>query len=117
MQGSLRDLPADLLEDTFFDIFAGQARLALTPNLDAFEQGARGIVARLPHRKNGIQVDMGIDEGWNYQSPSGVDFARRAAAGGEFAGDPGETPVLDRDIYQPMAPVKLGIMDDEIVLH
>src|SRR5579871_6608174 len=111
VQRSLRHFPAYLFQYAPFHIFARQRGLALAPDLDAFEQSAAGIVARLSHRQHGIQVDMRIDEGGRNQPTGSINFVCRTVS--NIRRDASELPILNSDIDQSRLAVQSGMTNDE----
>src|SRR5437763_14004364 len=102
MKRTLRYLPTNLFQSPALDIFAGQARLALTPDLDALQQCARRVVARLPHSEHSIKVDMGIDKGRGDKHTSTINLTNGAIRG-ELIGDTGVIYILNCNIYKVQA--------------
>src|SRR6266700_197769 len=116
VQRTLRYLPANLFQNPIPDIFTGQTRFALAPDLDTFQQRARRVVARLPHGEYGIQVNMGINK-WRRDKPaSGINLANGIIRG-EFIGYPGELTILYGDINKAFTAMKACMMDNKVVLH
>src|SRR6266568_2827570 len=116
VQRSLGYFPTDLLQGTLFNIFTGQTSLAFTPDLDPFKQRARSIVARLPHRQHGIQMNVSINEGRRHEPASGIDLSLSAIRG-KIAGDFSKAPILDGDVNKTTVTIKPGMADDEVILH
>src|SRR6266478_3481126 len=118
MQCSLRHFPANLLQCPALDILVCQARLALTPNLDAFQQGAGRIVAWLPHGEYRVKVHVGIDEGRRNQPTSSINLACRTIPCFSFAWpDSSEVSILNGDINKSLTTMQLRVTDDEVVMH
>jgi hypothetical protein len=59
---ALGDFPADRLARSGLDVLVGQRGLALGPGLDALDQRAGLVVARLADRQDRIEVDVRVDE-------------------------------------------------------
>src|SRR5690242_20224568 len=110
VQRPLRYFPAYLFQHAPLHIFARQRWFALAPDLDAFEQGTAGIVARLSNSQHGIQVDMRIDEGGRDEPPGSIDFARCPIS--NLTRDAGELAILNSDIDQSRAAVQPGMAND-----
>ncbi|MNG92065.1 hypothetical protein D3C79_509840 [compost metagenome] len=82
---------ADGLFRAVLDVVMGGDRLALGPALDAFEQGAAHVPARLAGGQRGVQVNVRFDEGRHHQVLPGIQVigsARRHPFGlGHDGGD------------------------------
>ncbi len=63
---------ADGLFRAVLDVVVGCDCLALGPALDAFEQGAAHVPARLAGCQRGVQVDVRLDERRHYQVLPGI---------------------------------------------
>ena len=71
--GTVGDFPFDDVAGIFLDGLFGQTLHALSPDVDAFNEGAAHIVARLTDAQDGIQVQMGVAEGGGDQFAGHID--------------------------------------------
>jgi hypothetical protein len=73
--GALGDLPQDRLARPALDVVVGQRGLALGPRLDALDERARLVVARLADGQDGVEVDVRIDEWWGEEAARRIELA------------------------------------------
>ena len=59
---SLRDRPAHDLARALEDVLLGEARLQLAPDVDALDQRARLVPARLPGGERRVEMEVAVDE-------------------------------------------------------
>ena len=70
---ALRHRPADDLPRALEDVLLGERRLQLSPDVDALDQRARLVPARLAGRERGVEVEVTVDERRGHEPPFGVD--------------------------------------------
>jgi hypothetical protein len=84
--GPLRDLPQDRLASAILDVLVGERGLPLGPRLDALDERAGLVVARLPDGQDRVEVDMRVDERRGEEAAVRVEDA--AVIGRDRAGRP-----------------------------
>lgn len=92
-------------------VFLGDGGLALAPALDALEQGAAHVPARLTGGQGGVEVDVRLDEGRHHQVASGVDVVRPYRRRHELLGDGGDESAFEADVIQAFAVTQAGVED------
>jgi hypothetical protein len=107
---ALRDRPAHDLPRPFEDVLLGEARLQLAPDVDALDQRAGLVPARLAGRERRIEMQMAVDERRRDEPAVRRDLLR--AVGGKRLADRGPALVLGEEVDEP--PVEqAGVADDE----
>jgi hypothetical protein len=88
--GALGDLPQDRLARPALDVIVRERGLPLGPRLDALDERAGLVVARLADGQDGVEVDVGIDQRRREEAARCVELAaavRLDRAGGLDLGD------------------------------
>src|SRR5262245_28447833 len=101
VEGPLRRRPAADLARPLEHVVRCQALLQLAPNVDALDQRPRLVVARPAGGQRRVEVQMTVDERRGRQAALRLDDLRRARI--EICADPGEAPVLDPHVDNPLA--------------
>ena len=96
---ALRDRPAHDLPRALEDVLLGEARLQLAPDVDALDQRAGLVPARLAGRERGVEMEMAVDERRRDEPRFRVELLR--AVGGERLADPRPASVLGGEIDEP----------------
>ena len=108
---SLRDRPADDLARALEDVLLGEARLQLAPDVDALDQRARLVPARLAGCERRVEMEVAVDERSRDEPRFGVELL--CGVDGERLADPRPAAVLGREIDEP-AVEQARVAHDEI---
>ncbi|MNL03922.1 hypothetical protein D3C87_1244720 [compost metagenome] len=92
-------------------VFLGDGRLAFAPALDAFEQRAAHVPARLAGGQGGVEVDVRFDKGRHHQFTAGIQIVRAQGRGFDLAGDAADQAVFQVQLMQAFLVAQTGIDD------
>ena len=92
-------------------VFRGDGRLALAPALDALEQRAAHVPARLAGGKGGVEVNVRLDEGRHHQIAAGIEVIRAEGRRFGLTGDAADQAVFKVQLVQAFLVAQAGVDD------
>ena len=104
--------PAEGGAGAALDVGRGQALHPLAPDLDALEERAALVVARLALGEDRVEVEVRLDEGRRHQAPLGIDLERPAL--GQRGADAGDAVAPDSDVDRVLDPGDARAPDQEV---
>jgi hypothetical protein len=112
-QDAIGDLPAQHPRHALLDVRNGEVLDALAPDRDPFEERTAEVLAGLADGQDGVEVDVGLDQGGREQVAARVDHL--AGAGRLRASGCGDDPVaLDRHARQGGRAGQPGVSDQQV---
>src|SRR5687768_9855220 len=110
-QDAIGKLPAQHRSDPPLDVFDRQVLDALAPDRDPLEERAGPVVAGLPDRQDGVEVDVRLDQGRRDERAGRVDRLAGTARGLRCVHD---SAVADRDVGDAGRARQAGVADQQV---